>query len=202
MPAAPQRQAGSPPNPPGARPCCARPVAVTQCGVAESRASGCTWEADGATEAEPGPRRTETITGDHVLDIEPLLSHAMPAVGAAVGAYGVAVVQQAETEAAQATVRLGQRLLDRVLRRAPDRAPIEAAVEDLAAAEGDPDALAALRFQIRRALLADESLAAEWAAMLPERPSVRADGAGGVAVAGDVTGIVSTGDGATNVMRR
>lgn len=147
-------------------------------------------------------RRNGMITGENVSDINSLLGHAMPAVGAAVGAYGVAVLNQAETEAAQATVRLGHRLLDRVLRRTPDRAPIEAAVGELAAAAEDEDALAALRFQIRKALLADASLVAEWAAMLPVQPQPRAEGARSVAVAGDMTGIVSTGDGATNVQHR
>jgi hypothetical protein len=97
---------------------------------------------------------------------------------------------------------MGQRFLDRVLRRTPDRAPIEAAVTDLAESADDPDALAALRLQIRKALLADPSLMAELAAMLPERHAARADGTRGVAVSGDMSGIVSTGDGATTVQRR
>jgi hypothetical protein len=142
------------------------------------------------------------ITGDVMSDISSLLDHAVPAVGAAVSAYGVAVLTRAEDEAAQATVQMGQRLLDRVLRRTPDRAPIEAAVTDLAATADDPDALAALRLQIKKALLADPSLVAELAALLPERPAPRADGPRAVAVAGDMPGIVSTGDGATNVQRR
>lgn len=149
---------------------------------------------------DPAPR-VEMTSGDDVSDINSLLGHAMPAVGAAVGAYGVAVLSQAEAEAAQATVQLGQRLLHRILRRTPDPAPIEAAVTDLAAT-ADEDALAALRFQIRQVLLADPSLVAEWAALLPEQPTVRADGARGVAVAGDQSGIVSTGDGAMNVQHR
>lgn len=93
----------------------------------------------------------------------------MPAVGAAVGAYGVSVLSRAEDQAADATVRLGQRLLDRILRRTPDRAPIEAAVTDLAATAGDPDALAALRLRLRGLLEENPSLAAELAALLPHR---------------------------------
>ncbi|MFC4497639.1 hypothetical protein ACFPA8_26265 [Streptomyces ovatisporus] len=135
-------------------------------------------------------------------DINSLLSHAVPAVGAAVSAYGAGVLTRAEDEAAMATVRLGQRLLDRILRRTPDPAPIEAAVTDLAETGEDSDALAALRFQIRKALLADPSLMAEVAALLPERPEARAEGERSVAVAGDMAGIVSTGDGATNVQPR
>ncbi|REK90825.1 hypothetical protein DY245_08035 [Streptomyces inhibens] len=131
-----------------------------------------------------------------------LVGEIVPAVGAAVGAYGVNVLSRAEDQAADATVRLGQRLLDRILRRTPDRAPIEAAVTTLATTDGDPDALAALRLQIRGVLAADPSLVTELAALLPEQPAARADGTRGVAVTGNVPGIVSTGDAAINIQRR
>ncbi|MDT0454169.1 hypothetical protein RM550_00255 [Streptomyces sp. DSM 41527] len=135
-------------------------------------------------------------------DINSLVGQIVPAVGAAVGAYGVSVLSRAEDQAADATVRLGQRLLDRILRRTPDRAPIETAVTDLAAAAGDPDALAALRLRLRSVLGQDPSLVAELAALLPAPPAARADGARGVAVSGNVSGIVSTGDAAINIQRR
>ncbi|UKY51655.1 hypothetical protein [Streptomyces inhibens] len=135
-------------------------------------------------------------------DINSLVGEIVPAVGAAVGAYGVNVLSRAEDQAADATVRLGQRLLDRILRRTPDRAPIEAAVTTLATTDGDPDALAALRLQIRGALAADPSLVTELAALLPERSAAQADGARAVAVTGNVPGIVSTGDAAINIQRR
>ncbi|QHC27462.1 hypothetical protein GR130_38870 [Streptomyces sp. GS7] len=136
------------------------------------------------------------------MDINSLLGQVVPAVGAAVGAYGVAVLNRAEGQAADATVQLGQRLLDRILHRTPDRTPIEAAVTDLAEAADDPDALAALRFQIKRVLAADPSLATELAKLLPEEPTVRGGGPRSVEVGGDVSGIVSTGDGAWNVQGR
>ncbi|WP_336051673.1 hypothetical protein [Streptomyces sp. CA2R101] len=135
-------------------------------------------------------------------DINALVGQIVPAVGAAVGAYGVSVLNRAEDQAADATVRLGQRLLDRILRRTPDRAPIEAAVTDLAATAGDPDALAALRLRLRGVLAENPSLAAELAALLPEPPAAQADGARSVAVSGSVPGIVSTGDAAINIQRR
>ncbi|MGP8300270.1 hypothetical protein ACTPOK_20545 [Streptomyces inhibens] len=135
-------------------------------------------------------------------DINSLVGEIVPAVGAAVGAYGVNVLSRAEDQAADATVRLGQRLLDRILRRTPDRAPIEAAVTDLATTDGDPDALAALRLQIRGVLAADPSLVTELAALLPEQSAAQADGTRGVAVTGNVSGIVSTGDAAINIQRR
>jgi hypothetical protein len=144
----------------------------------------------------------EVITGVSVSEVESVLGQIVPALGAAVSAYGVGVLSRAEDEAAGATVRLGQRLLDRLLGRSPDRTAIETAVTDLAAAEGDPDALAALRFRIRGVLAADSSLVTELAELLPDRPAVQAEGARSVAVGGVVSGIVSTGDGSMNIQRR
>ena len=137
-----------------------------------------------------------------MLGVDVVIGQVVPAVGAAIGAYGVGVLSRAEDEAADATVRLGQRLLRLILRRSGRRASIESAVTDLAAASEDPDALAALRLQLRMALAEDGSLLAELAALLPERPAARADGPRGVGIAGQVTGIVSTGDGATNIQLR
>ncbi|MFD7919002.1 hypothetical protein ACFV3R_07250 [Streptomyces sp. NPDC059740] len=129
-------------------------------------------------------------------DVDMLVGQVVPAVGAAVSAYGTAVLTRAETEAAGATVRLGQRLLHRLLRRGPDPAALERAVTDLAAAEGDQDAVAALRLRVRQALHACPELAAELAGLLP----APAAASGGVRVGGDVSGIVSTGAGATNTV--
>ncbi|MFG2888411.1 hypothetical protein [Streptomyces sp. NPDC048248] len=134
-------------------------------------------------------------------EMEALLGQVVPAVGAAVSAYGVAVLTRAEDEAAGATVRLGQRLLERLRGRSPEPEAIDAAVTDLAETDGDPDAVAALRLRIRQALTASPELLAELAELLPRTP-VEAGGAGGVAVGGSVTGIVSTGPGATNIVSR
>lgn len=134
-------------------------------------------------------------------EMEALLGQVVPAVGAAVSAYGVAVLTRAEDEAAGATVRLGQRLLDRLRGRSPEPEAIDAAVTDLAETDGDPDAVAALRLRIRQALTASPELLAELAELLPRTP-VEAGGAGGVAVGGSVTGIVSTGPDATNIVSR
>ncbi len=85
-------------------------------------------------------------------EIEALLGQVVPAVGAAVSAYGVAVLTRAEDEAAGATVRLGQRLLDRLRGRSPEPEAIDAAVTELAETDGHADAVAALRLRIRQAL--------------------------------------------------
>jgi hypothetical protein len=132
-----------------------------------------------------------------MTDIDALLGQIVPAVEAAVGAYGVGVLTRVEDQAADETVRLGQRLLARILRRDASAAPVEAAVVDLAESGEDEDAQGALRLQIRKALRDDPQFAAELSAMLPERPAVWAGGKGSVAVGGNNQGNISTGDGAT-----
>lgn len=137
-------------------------------------------------------------------EIESLLSQAVPAVGAAVSAYGAAVLTRAEDEAAGATVRLGQRLLDRLLQRGPKPAAVESAVADLVESGDAPYAWAVLRLRVHEALAASPELRAEWAALLPAPPAGPGTSTvtGTVSVGGDVTGIVSTGPGTTNVVRR
>lgn len=132
------------------------------------------------------------------VDALALSQEIVPYVTAAVAAYGAAVLTKAEDKAAEATVGLGQRLLGGLLggRRKDE---IASAVTELAADPGDTDLQAALRVRIRKALEADGDLATRLATLLEQRPSgsVSARGTGAVAVGGDVTGIVSTGDGAT-----
>jgi hypothetical protein len=127
-------------------------------------------------------------------EIEVLVGQVVPAISAAVGAYGVGVLGRVQDAAAQSTVGLGRRLLGRLLGVAPERSRLEAAVGDLAADVQDPDAVAALRLQVRRILLAHPELAAELAGMLPAGPQARASGTRSVAVAGDNTGTITTGD--------
>ncbi|WP_228718465.1 hypothetical protein [Kitasatospora acidiphila] len=131
-----------------------------------------------------------------------MLGQIVPAISAAVGAYGTGVLTRAEDAAADETIRLGQRLLDRILRRRPEPVPVRNAVSDLAEAGGDPDALAALRFQIRQVLVGDQQFAAELAELLPPGATVHAAGDRSVAVGGTNSGIISTGDQAVNVQRR
>ncbi|MDQ0780112.1 hypothetical protein QF026_008578 [Streptomyces aurantiacus] len=135
-------------------------------------------------------------------NIEVMLGQIVPAAGAAVAVYGAAVLRRAEDEAAGATVRLGQQLLARIRGGAADPTAIDGAVTDLAADPDDPAALAALRLQIRRALAADPALVDEIVALLPAPGPAQSSGAGSVAVSGNVSGIVSIGDGAMNIQRR
>lgn len=135
-----------------------------------------------------------------MAEIDTLLGQIVPAVEAAVGAYGVGVLTRAEDEAAGATVRLGQRLLARILHRGTNTASVEAAVTDLAGRGEDPDVLATLRWQIKKVLRDDPQFADELSATLPERPAVQATGTRSAAVGRDNNGIISIGEGATNIL--
>jgi hypothetical protein len=131
-----------------------------------------------------------------------VLGQVVPAISAAVGAYGVGVLTRAEDAAADGTVRLGQRLLGRVLRRGP--APeVERAVRALADAAPDEaeDAQAGLRLVLRKLLKQDPQLAGHLAGMLPQSAPV-ALGEQSIAVGGNSSGINSTGNNAVNVQHR
>ena len=127
-------------------------------------------------------------------EVDGLVGQVVPVIGAAVGAYGVGVLTRVEESAANATVGLGQRVLARLLGHASRRAALEEAVVDLAANGQDPDALAALRLQVRKILTADPDLVAELAGMLPSAPVATAVGARSVAIAGHSTAPITTGD--------
>src|SRR5690348_2060604 len=111
-----------------------------------------------------------------VSEVDVILSQIVPAIGAAVGAYGTGVLTRAETAAADATVSLGRRILAKILHRTPQHAPLEAAVTDLAADGQNPDAVAALRLQLRKILTQDAQLMAELAGMLPPARQASATG--------------------------
>lgn len=111
-----------------------------------------------------------------VSDVDAVIGYAVPVIGAAVAAYGANVLSRVEQEASDATVQLGHQILARILGRAPERSAVEAAVTKLAAYPRDPDALAALRLQIREVLTGDADLAAELAAILPQDAAARVPG--------------------------
>ncbi|WP_307811552.1 tetratricopeptide repeat protein, partial [Streptomyces fildesensis] len=101
-------------------------------------------------------------------EINQLVEQARPYLKAAVGAYGEAVLSQAEDPAMGARANLGQRLLRIVLKfRDPQgRAELDTAVRDVADDPHDEDAAAALRQQIKRALREHAKLMPELAALL------------------------------------
>ncbi|WP_406398348.1 hypothetical protein OH805_05265 [Streptomyces sp. NBC_00879] len=88
-----------------------------------------------------------------------------------------------------------QRLLARILNRDadPDADPDPVPVTATSVADTGAD---------REALSDSPSLADEHSALLPERPAAQADGERSVAVAGNNSGIISTGDGAKNTLHQ
>ena len=120
-----------------------------------------------------------------------------PYVASAVTAYGTAVLTRATDAGAEATVSLGQRIIQRIWHRTPHRAELEQAVQDIVNVPQDEDFQAALRAQIKRALLADPHLTAELASLLPaSTDTFTASGKGSVAVKHN-SGIISTGNDAS-----
>ncbi|MFI2371800.1 pentapeptide repeat-containing protein [Streptomyces sp. NPDC018833] len=110
-------------------------------------------------------------------EVEVIVGQVVPVISAAVGAYGAEVLTRAQDAPADATMHLGPRILARLLHHAPERGRLESAVADLAVGGEDPDAVAALRLQVRRILAQNPELVRELAAMLPLAPQ-----AGGSAV--------------------
>ncbi|MGX1757938.1 NACHT domain-containing protein [Streptomyces lydicus] len=140
-----------------------------------------------------------------MLDTTALLDQIVPAAEAAAAAYGASVLTRTQDEAANATVRLGQRLIRRLLNHdadtAPDSDPVRTAVVRLAEAGADPDLLALhraeLRIALRTALTEAPDLAKELSALLPASPpppAAHAEGERSVAVGRDNHAPIYTGD--------
>jgi hypothetical protein len=121
----------------------------------------------------------------------------MSYVTAAIGAYGGAVLQKAQDDAAEATVGLGRRVLQRIFGTRAAGEQLPEPVADVAADPQDEDAVAALRLAIRKALAADPQLRTEVEGMLASAGvSVTAAGERSIA-AQTITGIAATGDNTT-----
>ncbi|GIG85115.1 hypothetical protein [Plantactinospora endophytica] len=133
------------------------------------------------------------------LDVAHTASAVMPYATAVVAAYGKDTVDKirelAIAHASDATVNLGQQLLNRILRREQSRASIEEAINYAAGGEKDGDA--ALRLQIRQALADDAALVRDIAAMLPPA-DIEAVGERSIVIEQN-SGIASTGNNAFNV---
>jgi len=95
-----------------------------------------------------------------------------PYATAAAAAYGGAVLSKARDEAAEATVGLGQRMLQRVFGRRREDEPLLGPLAALAASPHDEDALEAVRRAIRNAVAADPVLEADLRSMLASAPGV------------------------------
>jgi hypothetical protein len=146
---------------------------------------------------EWSPTFAVKYSGGPVMDPLTVAAQVAPYIGSAVTAYGTAVLAKAKDAGADATVALGRRILQQVWHRTPHRPELEQAVNDAAAAPGDEDFQAALRVQVKKALLADPALTAELADLLSgSGVTLTASGEKSVAVQHN-SGIISTGDDAT-----
>jgi hypothetical protein len=125
----------------------------------------------------------------------------IPYATAVVAAYGVSTLDKVREavidRASDATVSLGQRILNRIWRREESRTVIEGAIVDVV--DGEDGSETALRLQIRKALAADPELAREVAQMLPAGVvHNEASGTRSIAI-GTNSGIANTGDNPTIV---
>ncbi|WP_327729243.1 hypothetical protein OG250_25025 [Streptomyces sp. NBC_00487] len=102
-------------------------------------------------------------------EVVQLVEQASPYLTAAVGAYGVAVLTRAQDVAADATVGLGQRILQLVWQRGDEagRAELERVVDEAADEQDDTYSTAVLSRLLRRALQDDPALREELSALLP-----------------------------------
>jgi hypothetical protein len=103
-----------------------------------------------------------------VDEVASVAAEVMPYITGAAAAYGAAVLGRAQDEAAGATVSLGKRLLRRIFGVHEGQGELPEALRDLAAEPDDPDAVAAVRLQIRKRLAVDPVLAADVQRMLAD----------------------------------
>ncbi|MGW0409970.1 hypothetical protein ACWDZX_01420 [Streptomyces collinus] len=134
-------------------------------------------------------------------DIVQLVEQAGPYLTAAVGAYGATVLTRAQDAAADATVGLGQRILQLVWRRGDEvgRADLERVVDEAADEQDDAFSAAVLSRLLRRALRDDPGLREELSELLPAPAAgtVTITASGERAIAAQHIGTAITGDGHT-----
>lgn len=134
-------------------------------------------------------------------EIAQWVQQAGPAVTAAVSAYGAAVLTRAESAAADATVSLGQRILQAVWRRRGEagRAELERVVNEAVDEQDDTYTTAVMGRLLRRALQEDPELREELVAMLPAPAAgtINITASGTRSIAAQHIGTAITGDGYT-----
>ncbi|MFE1507571.1 hypothetical protein [Streptomyces sp. NPDC058726] len=121
-----------------------------------------------------------------------------PYITAVVSSYGTAVLTRSVDLSADATVSLGQRLLEKILRRSPEQPAqqdaLTAALQDLAEDPSDPDLQAALRVQLKKFLLEEPDLIPDLSNLVAQQgTTIVASGDRSVA-AHTIYGGVHTGD--------
>ncbi|MCT9112993.1 hypothetical protein N4G69_47010 [Streptomyces mirabilis] len=132
-------------------------------------------------------------------EIVQLVGQAGPAVTAAVGAYGAAVLTRAQDAAADATVSLGQRILQLVWRHRDEtgQTELERVVGEAADEQDDAYSTAVLSRLLKQALQNDPALREELAAVLPTPApgTVNVTASGERSIAAQRIGTAITGDG-------
>lgn len=121
-----------------------------------------------------------------------------PYITAVMSSYGTAVLTRSVDLSADATVSLGQRILDKILRRSGEqtahRESMNSALLDLAEDPDDPDLQAAFRVQLKKLLLDEPNLIPELANLVSQQgATIIASGERSVA-AHTIHGGVHTGD--------
>jgi hypothetical protein len=111
------------------------------------------------------------------VDVAQLAQTLTPYATTAITAYGAAVLSRVESDAADATVSFGQRILRRLTGRdTPDNQTtaeqdaLADTVAELASTPDDADLTAALRVQMRRLIAAHPEIAADIAAWVRPAP--------------------------------
>ncbi|MBU7596290.1 hypothetical protein JGS22_001210 [Streptomyces sp. P38-E01] len=132
------------------------------------------------------------------MDVAGVVQQSWPYIGAAVGAYGTAVVTRVGDDSADAAVAFGRRLLNRLWRREETRPFLLRQLGGVADDPANEAARTALLEELRRMLVDDEALRRDLAALLGDAPpapanSFRATGDRSVAVATN-NGVIATGD--------
>ncbi|MEU6656855.1 hypothetical protein ABZ904_48060 [Streptomyces sp. NPDC046900] len=132
-------------------------------------------------------------------EITQWVQQASPAVTAAASAYGASVLTRAQDAAADATVGLGQRILQAVWQRRDDagRAEMERVVDEAADEQDDAYTSAVLSKLLKRALQDDPELRKELVGMLPAPAAVTITASGERSIAAQHIGTAITGDGHT-----
>ncbi len=132
-----------------------------------------------------------------MIEVAVLAGELMSLVVAAVRAFGDRVLNEAQDDAAEATIGLGRRVLQKIFGTRKVGESLPEPVADVVADPQDEDAVAALRLAIRKALAADPQLHTEVEQMLAGA-GVTVTAAGERSIAAQtITGIAATGDNTT-----
>ncbi len=132
-----------------------------------------------------------------VIEVAALAGQLMSYAIAAIRAFGDRVLNNAQDDAAEATIGLGRSVLQKIFGTRKVGEPLPEPLADAVADPEDDDAMATLRLALRQALAANPQLCAEVEHMLAGA-GVTVTAAGERSIAAQtITGIAATGDNTT-----